>query len=147
MSLSRRAVSRFHSADVLICATLILSAAACSRTPSLQPRPAVAERAGERHKSTIETGLPRFPGVDLVPMGHGAFAIRIHSGLVGDGPPLYVIDGQPMMIDLNRGIDWLRPEDISRITVVKNPADLAIYGPRGVNGVIAITTKHGAVPR
>ena len=80
-------------------------------------------------------------------MDHGAFAIRISSGLVGGGAPLYVIDGQPMTIAPDRGIDWLTLEDIARITVVKNPADLAIYGPRGVNGVIVITTKHGVTPR
>jgi TonB-dependent SusC/RagA subfamily outer membrane receptor len=106
----------------------------------------VPELAGEPLKSTVERGLIRFPGVDLVPLDHGAFAIRIHSGLVGDGVPLYVIDGQPMTIEQNRGIDWLKPEDIVRITVVKNPADLAIYGPRGVNGVIVITTKQGFTP-
>ena len=147
MSISPCAVQRLHSMNVLICATAILSVGACSRRPSVEPRPMVAEAAGEPLKSTDERGLIRFPGVDLVPMDHGAFAIRIHSGLVGDGPPLYVIDGQPMMVGPDHGIDWFGPEEIAGITVVKNPADLAIYGPRGVNGVIAITTKHGARPR
>jgi TonB-dependent SusC/RagA subfamily outer membrane receptor len=100
----------------------------------------------ERLKSKAEQGPVHFPGVDLVPLNHGAFAIRIHSGLVGDSAPLYVIDGRPTVVEPNHGIDWLRPEDISRITVVKNPADLAIFGPRGVNGVVVITTKHGAIP-
>jgi TonB-dependent SusC/RagA subfamily outer membrane receptor len=47
----------------------------------------------------------------------------------------------------NRGINWLRREDIARIEVLKNPADLAIYGPRGVNGVILITANQGVTPR
>jgi TonB-dependent SusC/RagA subfamily outer membrane receptor len=67
--------------------------------------------------------------------------------MVGDGEPLYVVDGRPTAVPPNRGIDWLRREDIARIEVVKNPADLAIYGPRGVNGVVLITTINGATPR
>ena len=88
----------------------------------------------------------RYPGVDIVPMPHGAFEVRIHSGLVGDGEPLYIIDGHPMMIDPRRGIDWFKPEDILRIQVLKTPSDIAVYGPRGVNGVILITTKQGKNP-
>ena len=136
MSIAARAVTRFPSMAVLICATVLASA--CSRAPAVGPRPLVA---------TPADGLPHFPGVDVVPLDHGAFAVRIHSGLVGDGDPLYVIDGRPTTVPANRGIDWLRREDIARITVVKNPADLAIYGPRGVNGVILITTKNAAMPR
>ena len=70
--------------------------------------------------------------------------IRIHSGAVGGGEPLYVIDGNPMMIPPNRGIDWFKPEDIAEIKVLKYPDELAVYGPRGVNGVIVITTKQAA---
>ena len=148
MLLSRRALSRFLSTDALIYEILIVSAGACSRSPSVEPRPATVELSGQpRLKSTVDGALIRFPGADLVPLDHGAFIVRIHSGMVGDGPPLYVIDGQPMVLAPNRGIDWLKPEDISRITVVKNPADLAIYGPRGANGVIVINTKQGAAPR
>jgi TonB-dependent SusC/RagA subfamily outer membrane receptor len=125
-------------APVLICATLLVATDACSRAPTAAPRPVAA---------TTQEGPPHFPGVDVVPLDRGAFAVRIHSGLVGAGAPLYVIDGRPTILEPNRGIDWLRREDIARIEVVKNPADLAIYGPRGVNGVILITTKHAALPR
>jgi TonB-dependent SusC/RagA subfamily outer membrane receptor len=89
----------------------------------------------------------RFPGVDLVPTASGGFYVRILSGLVGSGEPLYVIDGHPMAIDSRRGIDWFKPEDIVRISVLKSPSDLAVYGPRGVNGVILITTRQGTTPR
>ena len=148
MLLSRRVLSRFYATDLLIYGILILSVGACSRSPSVEPRPAVVALSGQSGlHSTVDGGLVRFPGVDLGPLDHGAFIVRIHSGMVGDGSPLYVIDGQPMVLAPNRGIDWLKPEDISGITVVKNPAELAIYGPRGVNGVIVITTKHGARSR
>jgi TonB-dependent SusC/RagA subfamily outer membrane receptor len=147
MSISRNAVSRIGSMDVLICATLILSITACSPAPSVEPRPVSGQSAVEPPRSTVDRGPVHFSGVDIVPMDRGAFAVRIHSGLVGNGPRLYVIDGHPMAIDPSVGIGWLKLEDISRITVLKDPADLAIYGPRGVNGVITITTKHGATPR
>jgi TonB-dependent SusC/RagA subfamily outer membrane receptor len=97
--------------------------------------------------ATAEQGLPHFPGVDVIPLDHGAFEVKIHSRMVGDGPPLYVIDGRPLTEAPTRGIDWLRREDIVRIEVVKNPADIAIYGTRGVNGVVLITTRGGAKPR
>jgi TonB-dependent SusC/RagA subfamily outer membrane receptor len=89
----------------------------------------------------------RFPGVDVVPTRSGGFYVRILSGMVGSGEPLYVIDGNPMAIDPVRGIDWFKPEDIVRISVLKTPSELAVYGPRGVNGVILITTRQGTAPR
>jgi outer membrane receptor for Fe3+-dicitrate len=80
--------------------------------------------------------------VDIVPTRHSGFVIRIHSGIVGGGEPLYVIDGAPMKVPPNRGIDWFNPEDIVEIRVLKHPHEVAEYGPNGVNGVIAITTKQ-----
>src|SRR5690242_18104271 len=122
MSIPVRARSRLHAMGVLICAMWIVGAAACSRAPAVAPRPVLA---------TPKDRVPNFPGVDVVPMSHGAFAVRMHSGMLGNGEPLYVIDGRPTMLPPNRGIDWVRLEDVARITVVRSPADLAIYGPRG----------------
>jgi TonB-dependent SusC/RagA subfamily outer membrane receptor len=61
--------------------------------------------------------------------------------MVGDGPPLYVIDDAHIVVDPGVGINWLEPEDIIQIRVLKTPAETSVYGPRGVNGVILITTK------
>jgi TonB-linked SusC/RagA family outer membrane protein len=52
--------------------------------------------------------------------------------------PLYVIDGI-----LNDNISFLNPADIESIEVLKDPSSLAIFGVRGANGVIAVTTKKG----
>ena len=144
MSLSPHRVSFFHAAYVLISAPMLVSAGACYHAPSASPQPAVVEPGGQRKQSTVDAGLHRFPGVDIVPAGYSAFVIRIHSGMVGDGEPLYVIDGAPMTIPPNRGIDWFKPEDIAQVKVLKYPDELAVYGPRGVNGVIVITTKQAA---
>jgi len=79
--------------------------------------------------------------VDIVPASKLGFLIRIQTAMVGSGEPLYVIDGVRMSIPPNRGIDWFKPEDIVDIKVLKQPHELAEYGPAGVNGVIVITTK------
>ena len=69
--------------------------------------------------------------------------MRIVSGMVRDGEPLYVVDDHAVPVDPNQGIDWLQLEDIAQIRVLKAPADIAEYGWRGINGVIVITTKQG----
>ncbi len=51
--------------------------------------------------------------------------------------PLYVVDGL-----LNDNINFLNPSDIESIEVLKDPSSLAIFGVRGANGVIAVTTKQ-----
>jgi hypothetical protein len=73
--------------------------------------------------------------------------IRIVSGLVAEGLPLYVIDDTPMQVESGRGIDWFKPEDIVQIKVLKTPAETAVYGPSGVRGVVLISTQQGARPR
>ena len=64
----------------------------------------------------------------------GPGSIRVGSG------PLYVIDGLP----LDGGIgNFLNPSDIEKMDVLKDASATAIYGTRGANGVILITTKKG----
>lgn len=65
-------------------------------------------------------------------------SIRGQNSL-NQGSPLYVVDGTP-----TDGIDFLNPEDIARIDVLKDASSTAIYGSRGSNGVVLVTTKSGA---
>jgi TonB-dependent SusC/RagA subfamily outer membrane receptor len=51
-----------------------------------------------------------------------------------------------MNIPPNHGITSFKRDDIAHIRVLKTPDELAIYGPRGVNGVIVITTKQALGP-
>lgn len=140
MSLSPHRVP-FRFAGFLVSSVLIFSPSACYRAPSQTADPAVAAQLTSLKQSINSKA---FPGVDVVPTGHAAFLVRIHSGLVGGGEPLYIIDGSPTVVDASRGIDWFKPEDIAAIEVLKSPEDLAVYGPRGVNGVIVITTRQAA---
>jgi TonB-linked SusC/RagA family outer membrane protein len=64
--------------------------------------------------------------------------IRGTNSLRGDIRPLYVVDGI-----FNDNIDYLNPNDIESIEILKDPSSLAIFGVRGANGVIAVTTKRG----
>jgi len=111
--------------------TAMLIAGACHPAQSRPPQP-----------GAVEPSDRSFPGVDIVRTASSGFLIRIRSGMVGHGEPLYVIDGAPMRIEPNRGIDWFPPEAIADIKVLKSPAELAEYGPGGANGVIVITTKR-----
>jgi len=68
-------------------------------------------------------------------------SVRIRgAGTNGDAEPLYIIDGLPMS---GAGTDYLNAADIQSIEVLKDAASAAIYGARGANGVVLITTKTG----
>ena len=70
----------------------------------------------------------------------GDSKVRIRGvGTVNDSDPLYVIDGMPS----DNGINYLNPSDIESIEVLKDAASAAIYGARGANGVVLVTTKKG----
>lgn len=86
----------------------------------------------------------RFPGVYVLRTPGGGFSIRIRgvSTLLGNQEPLYVVDGIIVNVEPGRGLDWLSPADIERIDVLKDAARISMYGSRGANGVILITTKR-----
>lgn len=67
--------------------------------------------------------------------------IRGNNSLVG-ASPLYIVDGVP-----TDGIDFLNPQDIARMDVLKDASSAAIYGSRGASGVIIVTTKSGTTAK
>ena len=81
----------------------------------------------------------------------GSTTIRIRGGnsIQGDNEPLYVIDGIPFKNDgAGSGssfnvLSTLNPSDIETMSVLKDASSTAIYGSRGANGVVIITTKRG----
>lgn len=65
--------------------------------------------------------------------------VRIRGiGTTGNADPLYIVDGMPVV-----NIDFLSPNDIASIEVLKDASATAIYGARGANGVVMVTTKSG----
>lgn len=86
----------------------------------------------------------RIPGVSITSQSGSPGAaptIRVRGiGTVNDAEPLYVVDGMPVS-----SISYLNPNDITSLEVLKDASASAIYGSRGANGVILITTKTGKV--
>jgi len=81
----------------------------------------------------------------------GGMAIRIRGGtsVTATNDPLYVIDGVPITVGggVSSGrnpLNFLNPNDIESVTVLKDASSTAIYGSRGANGVVIVTTKSGA---
>lgn len=86
----------------------------------------------------------KIAGVQVTPAsgrpGAGAI-VRIRGiGTFNDSSPLYVVDGM-----LLNDISFLAPDDIESLEVLKDASATAIYGSRGANGVIIVTTKKGTV--
>ncbi|MBB2144508.1 SusC/RagA family TonB-linked outer membrane protein [Pedobacter sp. LMG 31464] len=65
--------------------------------------------------------------------------VRGGSSLTGDNSPLYIVDG----IQVENALSILSPNEIQSIDVLKDVASTSIYGSRGANGVVIITTKSG----
>ncbi len=103
----------------------------------------------------------RVAGVNVTPMstgpaGSSRVIIRGNKTLGGANQPLYVIDGVPIDnsqqgtvglwggSDSGDGLSSINPDDIENITVLKGANAAALYGSRGGNGVINITTKKGS---
>lgn len=82
------------------------------------------------------------PGVSITQTsGRGGsynIEIRGRSSINADTTPLYVVDGV-----MCNDIDWLNPQDIERIDILKDASSTAIYGSRATAGVVMVTTKSG----
>ena len=88
--------------------------------------------------------LERVPGLTVTHLPNGDVSLRIRGSrsLQGDNEPLLVIDGVPAQGAIGAALAGLVPRDIARIDVLKDAGSTAIYGIRGANGVILITTKR-----
>ncbi|MGX5820159.1 SusC/RagA family TonB-linked outer membrane protein [Chitinophaga lutea] len=117
----------------------------------------------------------KVPGVNLVrsnsgPTGSNRIILRGENGLSGNDEALIVVDGvvinngsgrrtanageatygtgaDNMPADYGSGLNDINPEDIESLTVLKGPGAAALYGQRGANGAIIITTKSGSSKR
>jgi TonB-linked SusC/RagA family outer membrane protein len=104
-----------------------VSAEEISETPVLRVEQALQGRAAGV-QVTQSSGQP---GAGLT--------VRIRGvGTINNSDPLYVVDG--VLVD---GLDFLNPNDIESISILKDAASTAIYGTNGANGVVLITTKTG----
>ncbi len=81
------------------------------------------------------------------PGGRSNVRVRGFSSINSSNNPLYVVDGvqlpQGNQDQFSQSIDYLNPNDIVSVEVLKDASSTAIYGARGANGVILVTTKRG----
>jgi TonB-dependent SusC/RagA subfamily outer membrane receptor len=99
--------------------------------------------AGQRVTRIEDLLQGRVAGVSVGRNRSGTLSVRVRGAqsLYGDEEPLFVVDGMPL---LSGGpLSGIDPQDIDRIDVLKDAGATAIYGSRGANGVIVITTKRG----
>jgi TonB-dependent SusC/RagA subfamily outer membrane receptor len=91
-----------------------------------------------------EVLMGRVPGVIVERTSAGGVAIRIRgaASFMSSSQPLYVLDGIPIQPGPNGSLIGINPHDIASIQVLKDAAHTALYGVRGANGVIVITTKR-----
>jgi len=120
-----------------------------------------ARTIGETPANTLENALQgRMAGVNITntsaePGGGINIQVRGATSISGSNQPLYVIDGVPQYNDNSRSaveingfspansMATLNPSDVESVEVLKDASSASIYGSRGANGVILITTKKG----
>lgn len=99
-----------------------------------------AEIANKPATNPLSSLQGRIAGVQIVNSGQAGAdpEIRIRgTNSINGYKPLYIVDGL-----FNDNINFLNPEDIESMEILKDPSSLAIFGVRGANGVIIITTKR-----
>ncbi|QEC43389.1 SusC/RagA family TonB-linked outer membrane protein [Pseudobacter ginsenosidimutans] len=97
------------------------------------PLSSAAEALTGRLAGVQVTTTEGAPGADVL--------IRIRGGgsITQDNAPIYIVDG----IQVENALSFISPQDIASVDVLKDAATTAIYGARGANGVVIITTKSG----
>ncbi len=112
-----------------------------------------AEQLQERPAPSLNQALAgRMAGVQVNnnsgrPGGRTTVRVRGFSSINSSNNPLYVVDGvmlpQGNQAQFTNAIDYINPNDIVSVEVLKDASSTAIYGARGANGVVLITTKRG----
>ncbi|MES2796498.1 MAG: TonB-dependent receptor [Bacteroidota bacterium] len=112
-----------------------------------------ADQLLERPVPSLNQGLSgRIAGVQVNnnsgrPGGRTTIRVRGFSSINSSNNPLYVVDGvmlpQGNQNQFSSAIDYLNPNDVASVEVLKDASSTAIYGARGANGVILVTTKKG----
>ena len=102
------------------------------------------EIASRPVQNAVQAMQGKAAGVDIGsnerPGTVGSINIRGSRSITASNSPLYVVDGIPLN---SGGIDFINPTDIESIDVLKDASATAIYGSRGANGVIIVSTKKG----
>lgn len=138
----------------LIIGAAFISACGGGNPPETTPAPQSPEKTQNTVSSAAITSsgdIPiekilanKVPGVTIGHASDGSLTVRIRgsAGWNPDNQPLYIIDGVTITPGPGGALTGLSPYDIEEIKVLKDAANMSMYGSRGANGVILIKTKH-----
>jgi TonB-dependent SusC/RagA subfamily outer membrane receptor len=129
---------------------LVVFAAACApshttrRQSFVEPMVTAADIEHSGGEPILEVLQAKVPGLSVTRGANGTVAVEVRgtSSFYGSNEPLYVIDEVPFQAGPGGALTGINPHDIESIRLLKNPADIAIYGMRGSNGVILVKTKR-----
>ncbi|MBW3630806.1 MAG: TonB-dependent receptor plug domain-containing protein [Gemmatimonadetes bacterium] len=108
---------------------------------------AADELNGQRVSRVEEMLQDRVSGVTVSRKSDGSYSVRVRGtrSLLASNEPLVVIDGVPVNAQsVSLAVTGLSPQDVASVEILKGAAATAIYGSRGANGVILITTRRDA---
>ena len=118
--------------------------------------PAEGRRAGAitsgnaHYDNVVEMLRGKAPGLQIVEVSPGEIQIRVrglNQSMQGGGQePLVIIDGSPSGRPAGMTLMGLNPDDVASIEVLKDVSSTSVYGTRGANGVILVTTKRRDAP-
>jgi TonB-dependent SusC/RagA subfamily outer membrane receptor len=126
--------SRAAAAALSVCALVALVTGCAKRR---EPEPGSLDTVEEVFRASS-------PGLRITRTANGGIAVELVRGptsFYSSNEPLYVIDGTPFQPGPGGALTGVNPHDIASIKVLKDPADTTVWGMRGANGVIVITTK------
>lgn len=83
------------------------------------------------------SGLISLQGAGLYADQNATFYVRGLQTLNGNNTPLFIVDG------IERSINAISPEEVATVTILKDAQATALYGNRGINGVVVVETKRG----
>lgn len=157
-------------AGALLGAAMLLIAAGCASTGTYHPERLPRERVhigygtaeprdvtaaiGSVNREELEAGRAmrlvdvlesQIPGVRVIRRPDGDLSLRIRGASDSmSGEPLIVVNGTPILSNrLMSVLGTMSPTEVARVDVLKDAASTAMYGIRGGNGVILITTRRG----
>ena len=138
------------------CGIALTLSAGCASGPSERtqsPKPedkgsatsVSTEQFSKQAPTSIEEWLAtRVPGLEVLHLPNGEYTLRVRgaTSFMAGSEPLIVLDGTPVSGGA-RALAGLSPQDIVKVEVLKEGGAAALYGVRGGNGVIEITTRRG----
>ena len=136
----------FFGLALIVCLSGCWSSEPTATTHDRDPNTVQAEDLEGRALQRVEEMLRgQIAGVS-VRNGPSGLIIRIRGSRTENfmgsttNDPLFVIDGLPIELGADGALNGINPSDVDTIRVLKNASDTAMYGSRGANGVILITT-------